>query len=79
MRHDVEFPAEDGTGPTPLLLVVAAGDHLTVADLTTAAYERAREPKQLLVLPGGQFDAYVGQNFERSSAAQRDWFLEHLS
>jgi hypothetical protein len=28
--------------PTPLLLVVALGDHLTVADQALAAYERAR-------------------------------------
>ena len=27
--------------PTPLLLVVALGDHLTVADEALAAYERA--------------------------------------
>jgi fermentation-respiration switch protein FrsA (DUF1100 family) len=64
--------------PTPLLMVVAAGDHLTVADLTTAAYERAREPKKLLVLPGGHFDAYVGDAFATSSAVQRDWFVTHL-
>lgn len=65
--------------PTPLLMVVAAQDHLTVADLTTAAFERAREPKQLLVLPGGHFEAYVGEAFAISSAAQRDWFVEHLN
>lgn len=64
--------------PTPLLLVVAAGDHLTVADLTTAAYEQAREPKKLLVLPGGHFEAYVGEAFQTSSAAQRDWLVTHL-
>jgi fermentation-respiration switch protein FrsA (DUF1100 family) len=64
--------------PTPLLMVVAAGDHLTVADITTAAFERAREPKKLLVLPGGHFDAYVGEAFATSSVVQRDWFLEHL-
>ena len=38
--------------PTPLLLVVAAGDHLTVSDLAIDAYERAREPKRLEILPG---------------------------
>lgn len=65
--------------PTPLLMVVAAGDHLTVADLTTAAFERAREPKKLLVLPGGHFDAYVGEAFATSSAVQRDWFVQHLA
>lgn len=64
--------------PTPLMVVVAAQDHLTVADLTTAAFGRAHEPKKLVVLPTGHFDAYVGEAFRASSAAQRDWFLEHL-
>ncbi|MBX3200573.1 MAG: alpha/beta hydrolase [Labilithrix sp.] len=64
--------------PTPLMMVVAKDDHLTVADLTLAAYEETREPKKLLVLPGGHFDAYVGEAFALSSAAQRDWFKAHL-
>jgi hypothetical protein len=34
--------------PTPLLLVVALGDHLTVADEALAAYEQALEPKRLV-------------------------------
>jgi fermentation-respiration switch protein FrsA (DUF1100 family) len=64
--------------PTPLLMVVAAQDHLTVVDLSTRAFTAAHEPKRLLVLPGGHFDAYVGEAFRVSSAAQRDWFVEHL-
>ena len=49
--------------PTPLLLIVALGDHLTVADEALAAYERALEPKKLVMLSGGHFDAYV-KDFE---------------
>ncbi len=64
--------------PTPLLLVVAAGDHLTVSDLTIDAYEQAREPKKLVILPGGHFDAYTGPDFEVSSASARDWLVQHL-
>jgi uncharacterized protein len=64
--------------PTPLMMVVAAQDHLTVADLSLAAYGRANEPKRLLVLPCGHFEAYVGAAFETSAPAQRDWFLTHL-
>lgn len=64
--------------PTPLLMVVAAEDHLTVVDLSTRAFARAYEPKRLLLLPGGHFDAYVGEAFQISSAAQRDWFVTHL-
>ena len=64
--------------PTPLLMVVALGDHLTVADQALSAYERALEPKKLVVLRGGHFDAYVS-GFEQASSPQRDWFLQHLT
>ena len=64
--------------PTPLLMVVAAQDHLTVADEALAAYERALQPKKLLLLKGGHFDAYV-EDFDDASGAARDWFLEHLA
>jgi uncharacterized protein len=64
--------------PTPLLLVVGAGDVLTPADLALEAYERAREPKKLVILPGGHFGAYTGPDFELSSSAARDWLVTHL-
>jgi hypothetical protein len=63
--------------PTPLLMVIAANDHLAMADEAFAAYHRALEPKRILVLSGGHFDAYV-EDFERASGAARDWFREHL-
>ena len=63
--------------PTPLLLVVALGDHLTVADEALAAYERALEPKKLVMVSGGHFDAYV-KDFELASAPARDWFVTYL-
>lgn len=63
--------------PTPLLVVVAADDHLTVSDLAIEAFEKAREPKRLVVLPGGHFGAYT-DGFDASSGAAADWFTEHL-
>ncbi len=63
--------------PTPLLVVVAQGDHLTVSDLAIEAFENAREPKKLVVLPGGHFDAYVA-GFDSASGAATDWFSQHL-
>jgi uncharacterized protein len=63
--------------PTPLLMVVAAGDHLTLADLALAAFGQAREPKRLELLPGGHFDAYT-KDFPTASGAARDWFVQHL-
>ena len=64
--------------PTPLMIVVGRDDHLTPADMTLAAYERAQEPKRLLILPCGHFDAYIGKAFEISAPAQCAWFEEHL-
>ncbi|TXH36977.1 MAG: alpha/beta hydrolase [Rhodospirillaceae bacterium] len=82
--HSVELFTEyepgayiDYISPTPLLMVVAQGDHLTVADEAIAAYGRALEPKKLKLLRGGHFDAYV-KDFAASSAAARDWFADHL-
>ncbi|MFO1099538.1 MAG: alpha/beta hydrolase [Xanthobacteraceae bacterium] len=63
--------------PTPILLIVALGDTIAVADLALAAYERALEPKRLVTIPGGHFDAYLG-HFARSSSAATEWFSEHL-
>jgi fermentation-respiration switch protein FrsA (DUF1100 family) len=63
--------------PTPLLLVVALGDHLTVADEALAAYERALQPKKLVTLKGGHFDAYVA-DFTGASEPAVAWFREHL-
>ena len=64
--------------PTPLLLAVAEGDHLVPAELAIAAYERAHQPKELVILPGGHFDAYT-VGFDVSSGAARDWFVRHLA
>jgi fermentation-respiration switch protein FrsA (DUF1100 family) len=64
--------------PTPLLLLPAHGDHLVPAELTIAAYEQAREPKKLVILPGGHFDAYV-KGFADAGGHARDWFVQHLA
>jgi len=63
--------------PTPLMMVVALGDHLTVSDQALAAYERALEPKRLAMLPSGHFDAYVA-GFDAASGAATEWFVQHL-
>jgi len=64
--------------PTPLLMIVARDDALTATDLALEAYGRAREPKHLVLLPGGHFDPYVAQ-FDRASRAACDWFTQHLN
>src|SRR5881409_2509766 len=65
--------------PTPLLMVVAPNDRLTPGEWACEAFETAAQPKRLVLLPGGHFDAYTGPGFEISSSAARDWFVEHLA
>lgn len=64
--------------PTPLLMIVAQNDRVTLTDLELAAHERALEPKKLVLIPGGHFDPYLNQ-FPLAKAAATAWFLEHLS
>jgi cephalosporin-C deacetylase-like acetyl esterase len=64
--------------PTPLLMVVALNDTITVTELALAAYERTLEPKRLELIPGGHFDPYLS-SFTQSSRAALKWFGEHLA
>lgn len=63
--------------PTPLLMIVATNDHLTVSDLAIAAYQRAHEPKRLVLMPCGHFDVYVDV-FDQSAGSACEWFRTHL-
>jgi uncharacterized protein len=64
--------------PTPLLMIIALADHITLTDLELRAYEEALEPKKLVMIEGGHFDAYLGQ-FATASGAAVSWFREHLN
>ena len=63
--------------PTPLLIMVAENDILTPTDLAIAGFHRAREPKKLVILPGGHFDAYV-KGFALSSGNAIAWYKQWL-
>lgn len=63
--------------PTPLLIIVGTHDHLTASDLAISAFERAHEPKRLVLLPGGHFDAYVDM-LKQSAEPACEWFRCHL-
>jgi hypothetical protein len=47
------------------------GDHLVPGELAIAAFDTAHQPKELVILPGGDFDAYT-KGFEASSGQARD-------
>jgi fermentation-respiration switch protein FrsA (DUF1100 family) len=63
--------------PTPLLMIVGTHDTTTPTDLALAAYERALEPKSLVLMPGGHYTPYL-EGFDQASTAAVDWFLRHL-
>jgi uncharacterized protein len=63
--------------PTPLLMIIALADHITLTDLELRAYEQALEPKKLVTIEGGHFDPYLGQ-FAAASTAAVCWFRQHL-
>ncbi|MDL2316319.1 alpha/beta fold hydrolase [Desulfovibrio sp. OttesenSCG-928-A18] len=68
----------DRISPTPMLMLVATEEYATPSDLAFKAYAGAGYPKKLIVLEGmTHFDPYV-KGFDQTSAAARDWFVEHL-
>ncbi|MGN5476211.1 hypothetical protein ACTMU2_01840 [Cupriavidus basilensis] len=65
--------------PTPLLMIVALQDTITLTDLELAAYEggplsRSASRRS----PVAASDPCVAR-FDQSSAAALDWFKEHLA
>jgi uncharacterized protein len=65
--------------PTPLLMIIGSDDTLTPSELQKQTFERAKEPKKLVVFKGGHFDAYTGAGFEETSKAAVDWFTQYLN
>jgi fermentation-respiration switch protein FrsA (DUF1100 family) len=63
--------------PTPLLMILATGDDITPIDLSLDAYNRALEPKELLLIEGGHYTPYVVE-FEQGAAAARDFYVKCL-
>ncbi|MET7690444.1 alpha/beta fold hydrolase [Streptomyces sp. NPDC005483] len=63
--------------PKPLMMIVETGETVVPADIQLTAFERALAPKELVLLPGGHFDAYK-VHFEESSGAALSWFRAHL-
>lgn len=63
--------------PTPLLMIVALADELAAPDLALDAYQSAKEPKKLVLLPGNHFSPY-SEEFSLTGNEARDWFTRHL-
>ncbi|KAG0164640.1 hypothetical protein DFQ28_009986 [Apophysomyces sp. BC1034] len=64
-------------GPTPLLMLVATKDTLTLTDVELKAYNQAHHPKKLVLFDGGHFDPYV-KWFDKTSSQAIQWFQQYL-
>jgi len=65
--------------PTPLLMIISNNDIVTPTKNQQAAFELAKEPKKLIIVQGGHFDAYQGTSFERFCQPAVDWFKQYLN
>jgi len=67
----------DRISPTPLLMIVADDDTVTGTDLSLKAYDRALEPKKLVLFKGAHWSPYAEARDEAIAAAV-DWFRNTL-
>ena len=72
------MPFIERIAPTPLLMIVADNDKITPTEISLQAFARALEPKKLVLVHGDHYVPYL-EEFELSSGAARDWFVDHLS
>ncbi len=64
-------------GPTPLLMIISEQDTTTPIDIALDHFHQVTGPKKLVVVKTNHYGAYV-EKFDETSAAARDWFVEHL-
>ena len=65
--------------PRPLLLITTEDDRLVPPEESQSLYDRAGEPKRLVVLKGyGHFDVYAEPAFGEVMAATLAWYRAHL-
>lgn len=65
--------------PTALLIIAAEADTLIPLDALRAAFERAKEPKRMVVLPIGHFDVYQEPHLTSSIDEALSWYRAHLA
>lgn len=67
----------DQISPAALLMIIADEDIATPRDIALRAFDKAFEPKRAVFIPGDHYGSYL-EEFAKSSAAARDWFVEYL-
>ena len=65
--------------PAALLVIAAEQDSLIPLDTVKASYDRAADPKKLIVHPIKHFDVYKDPWLTKVSNEAITWFRKHLS
>ena len=69
----------DRIAPRPVLFITTDDDRLVLPEESRALYERAGEPKKLVVLEGyGHYEVYTEPAFDEVMGETLAWFGEHL-
>jgi fermentation-respiration switch protein FrsA (DUF1100 family) len=65
--------------PRPILFIHAGADNLVSSEESQILYERAGEPKKLVIVPGvTHVDFYLGEAFGQVTSLSLDWFNRYL-
>jgi uncharacterized protein len=80
--HTLSFNPEwvvDRIAPRPVLFITSDDDRLVPPEETKAMYERAGEPKKLVVLKGiGHYQCYEADALRQIMGASLDWYGRYL-
>jgi fermentation-respiration switch protein FrsA (DUF1100 family) len=69
----------DKIAPRPVLFVTSDNDRLVPPEESRSLYDRAGEPKRLVVLKGfGHYEVYAGEALRQIMDATLAWYGEHL-
>ncbi len=78
----IEFKPEEVVeriSPRAILFIHAGADDLVPAGESRSMYERAREPKRLVILPGvPHYGVYTGEVFGRVMDLAKAWYADYL-
>jgi pimeloyl-ACP methyl ester carboxylesterase len=81
--HTLSFNPEwvvDRIAPRPVLFITSDDDRLVPPEETKAMYERAGEPKKLVVIKGiGHYQCYEDDALRQIMGASVDWYGRHLT
>jgi fermentation-respiration switch protein FrsA (DUF1100 family) len=78
----IEYSPQDVVAqisPRPILFIHAGTDNLVSSEESEILYERAGEPKKLVIVPGAtHVDFYLSDAFSQVTALSLDWFRRYL-